>query len=495
MTVQFLSGIGAADYTVDIMKASGSLRGAFAGSVTVVHGIPFLLGGTSNRAALRAIAEIEQWIKHTSGTDTISASRAIFRDSISSGTDTTDEHTLIRLPLTQTGTKRGTFVSTGFCNLKMVVDLISDDFERYLLASLVNEMNNLFPLNLATDFVCDRFLEEDTFEETTNCTALVLVGASHLRNLARFLDTPEWQVYDLTTPGWRISDISVQQKTTEIIKLSEQIELEKSTIILQLFDNCVFMAGGTGGTKSLPVRGSDGKYHVIGELVVADKAGIKDLVSKLVPMLKALSGARKLLLSPLSRYWLDPCCDDPTHVTNYRAVGYLPRLGAATSALKDYIRDSLYTRRISNYRVVCSNKILGIGQRQSERAIEDARLLADLWGGDPVHPANTAYKVIAEGILKDISCAESRYTNPPKSKVQKAASARPDLSLARDPWVSGCTAALPRRDAPAFGRGNLSRGKSLWGRSWLHCQQKRGSHPYRGYRGAKGGRGFGHHSN
>ncbi len=95
-------------------------------------------------------------------------------------------------------------------------------------------MNNLFPLNLAADFVCDRFLEEDAFEETTNRTALVLVGASHLGNLARFLDTQEWQVHDLTTPGWRISDHSVELKTQEIVNLSEHIDLEKSTVILQL---------------------------------------------------------------------------------------------------------------------------------------------------------------------------------------------------------------------------------------------------------------------
>jgi hypothetical protein len=454
-----------------------------------VHGVPFLLGGISHKAALRAIAEVEQWVKHTSGTDTISASRAIFKESITSSTDTADEQTLLRLPLTQTGTEKGTFVSTGFCNLKTVVEPISEDFERYLLASLIDEMNNLFPLNLATDFVCDRFLEEDAFEETTNRTALVLVGASHLRNLARFLDTQEWQVHDLTTPGWRISDHAVEQKTQEIVNLSEHIDLEKSTVILQLFDNCVFMAGGAGGTKNLPVRGHDGKFHVIGELVVADKAGIKNLAGKLVPLLKALGGAKKLVLSPLSRYWLDPCCEDPTHVTNYKTVGYLPRLGSATSALKDFIRDSLYTRRIQNFRVVCPNKILGIGQRQNELPIEDARLLADLWGGDPVHPANAAYKVIAEGILKDINCSESRYTNPPKNKSQKPSVTKPDLSLARDPWVSGCTAALPRRDAPA------GRGYPAGGRAWPRSKQTRGSHPYRGNRGARGRRFFRQHRN
>ncbi len=70
---------------------------AFAWVVTVLHGVPFLLGGIDNTAALR---EIEQWIKITSeNNDTILATRAIFRDSIKSSTEDTDQHTLIRLPI------------------------------------------------------------------------------------------------------------------------------------------------------------------------------------------------------------------------------------------------------------------------------------------------------------------------------------------------------------------------------------------------------------
>jgi hypothetical protein len=67
------AAVGAADYAVDYIRASCSLRGAFAGSVTVMHSVPLLLGGIENHAALRAIAEIEQWIKITSGNDTFSA--------------------------------------------------------------------------------------------------------------------------------------------------------------------------------------------------------------------------------------------------------------------------------------------------------------------------------------------------------------------------------------------------------------------------------------
>jgi hypothetical protein len=194
-----------------------------------------------------------------------------------------------------------------------------------------------------------------------NHTALVLVGASHLRNMARLFNPADWQVHDLTTPEWRITEHTVKTKTAEIAKLGEQTDLEKATVILQPYDNSVYLVGGTGGTKSLPARGMDGCYNIRGELLVADKAGIKDLSDKLVPLICALCGAKKLFLSPLSRYWLDPCCPNPEHLINYKSPGYLPKLGAAIASLKDFVRDTLYTRHTSNFHILCPNKILGIG--------------------------------------------------------------------------------------------------------------------------------------
>jgi hypothetical protein len=317
--------------------------------------------------------------------------------------------------------------------------------------------------------------------------------------MARLLDTSAWQVFDLTTPGWRISELSVKQKVAEIDTLGQTVELEKATVLLQLYDNSVFLVGGAGGTKSLPVRDSAGRYHIDGELVVADKAGIKDLTSKLVPLIRALSGARKVFLAPLSRYWIDPCCSEPGHLTNYKTTGYLQSLGTATGVLKEFIRDSLYTRHTSNFRVLCPNKILGIGQRRAELPIEDARELANLWGSDPVHPSNDAYRVVADGISRDIANPEARYTNPPKTvfKQQQAKKPRLDLSLERDAWVSGCTAALPRRDSSAMsGRGAPPRGvnpRGHWkrGNPSVSGTSKRGVAYTRGGWGRGRGRGRG----
>jgi hypothetical protein len=68
--------------------------------------------------------------------------------------------------------------------------------------------------------------------------------------LARFLDTPESQVFDLTTPGWKITEPNVLAKTAEIMNLSKQINLENATVILQLYDNSVYMVGGLEELKT-----------------------------------------------------------------------------------------------------------------------------------------------------------------------------------------------------------------------------------------------------
>ncbi len=92
--------------------------------------------------------------------------------------------------------------------------------------------------------------------------------------------------------GWRITDHAVKQKTAEIARLGEQIELERVTVVLQSYDNSVFLVGGAGSTRHLPVHDSNGIYHMDGELVLADKAGVKDLSGKMVPLIRALNGEK-----------------------------------------------------------------------------------------------------------------------------------------------------------------------------------------------------------
>ncbi len=228
-----------------------------------------------------------------------------------------------------------------------------------------------------------------------------------------------------------------------LAELSTNIDLKNATVVLQLFDNSVYMVGGPGGEKRLPEKDRAGTYHVDGSLVVADKPAIKDLVHQLTPLIQALGGARKIFLTPLVRYWVNPCCGDPSHVTNYHTAGFLPRLGSAVTDLRDFIRDALF---VKNFRVLCPNKMIGVGQQKQEPSDEEAAKTAALWGPNPVHPSSAAYRTMADCIMEDINNPEARYTNPAKHD-HNAKRPRHDPSQDRASWVSGCSAALARRDS------------------------------------------------
>jgi hypothetical protein len=150
------------------------------------------------------------------------------------------------------------------------------------------------------------------------------------------------------------------------------VNWNNAVVVLQLFDNSVYMVGGEGGVKRLPVRDRNGRYHVDGILTVADKPTVKELTNLLAPLLKALGASKKLVLTPMARYWVSPCCDDTSHLTNYRNPGFLPRLGDSVAALRDHIRDALFTRRVANFRVLCPNKMFGMGLRRNEISDDDA---------------------------------------------------------------------------------------------------------------------------
>ncbi len=453
--------IKAARTSTEFVGVSGVLRGTFTGGVSVLHGIPFLLGGTHCTTAIRSMAEFGHWVRTVSqGVDDISATRTIFASSLLSESShhstTTCEH-LIRLPTSMVCTDKLPYIVAGFDNLKTAVDPLSEEDERVLLMSLLDELNSLFPVNLSTDVVCDRYTDstnEVFSDETMDRTDLVLIGGSHLSKIRRHLDSDYWRVTDLTRPGWRISADSVAELVDTLENVLPSVAWDSASVVLQLFDNSIYMVGGPEGEKRLPSKDRSGTYHIDGSLVVADKPTIKGLVNLTVPLLKSLGNSRKLFLTPLARYWVSPCCNDTQHHINYRLPGYLPRLGDSIHLLRDSIRDSLFTKHVPNFRVLCPNKMIGVGQRKEEPSDEEAAASAALWGIDPVHPTGAAYRVIADNIEKDLANPDAKYTNPPRAP-QRQKRQLPDLSLNRDIWVGGCSAASTRREpqAPASKRG------------------------------------------
>ncbi len=126
-----------------------------------------------------------------------------------------------------------------------------------------------------------------------------------------------------------VSESNVVEITSQVMDLGKTVQLNNSIGVLQLYDSSIFQMGGPGGVRHLPKPDFDGayRYHIDGTLQIADKAAVKEMTTPFFPLKKALGQAKKALLTPLTGYWLKPCCDDSLHHLNDAAPTYLPALG------------------------------------------------------------------------------------------------------------------------------------------------------------------------
>jgi hypothetical protein len=81
------------------------------------------------------------------------------------------------------------------------------------------------------------------------------------------------QITELTRPGWQISAETIEAMTTAVTETAAVADWDTTAVILQLFDNSMYMVGGPWDQKKLPSRDRHGVYHIDGSLAVADKAG------------------------------------------------------------------------------------------------------------------------------------------------------------------------------------------------------------------------------
>jgi hypothetical protein len=89
-------------------------------------------------------------------------------------------------------------------------------------------------------------------------------------------------------------------------------------VVLHLFDNNIFMGKEEGGCRRQARRDEGGRYHILGELVTIEKEELKNLVELVMPIFKAATGTATFVLGPTPRYLTGKCCEDPTHLSNFK---------------------------------------------------------------------------------------------------------------------------------------------------------------------------------
>jgi hypothetical protein len=156
--------------------------------------------------------------------------------------------------------------------------------------SLIIELNDNFLTNLGSADVLmkkQQVIEDDS--DSDSDMKLIFVGCSHACRMAAAADAKGVRHAVINLTHSRISAAAIAVAADQ---LADEIAASEGKIVIvyMLYDNNIYFSASDDGTRSLPVRGVDNRYHVHGNLEVADHATVKLLVNTITPLLRAEGG-------------------------------------------------------------------------------------------------------------------------------------------------------------------------------------------------------------
>ena len=350
------------------------------------------------------------------------------------------------------------------------VHLLATDegMERVIIKTLIKELNEKFNVGLDSNFLTSRSVLPDSHEDQLLPGEIIVIGSSHASRIATALSSQGEQVKCLASPFWRLKEEDVK---TTVEALEKEVGYSSdATIIYHIFNSSIYFACGSTGEKVLPKRREDGRYHVEGDLVLADWDTFKRIFSIAAPLLRAGGNLKKIVLSPLPRYATNKCCSNSAHLTNAGTRGYAKKIGSAIADIHGWIEDLAHGRRIKNMEVVCPSSIIGLRDDSNS-----TKHLGALWGADPVQLTPSGYGKIAESLAKEIS--EDR-TSPSTNNSDKQPQ---PLETPKADWREGIS-----RSDTVIKRWGREQENPMKSRTPGHKGRPRGGHPYQNQRDKSG---------
>jgi hypothetical protein len=353
------------------------------------------------------------------------------------------------LPTLKKYSEKVVFESPGYSAVPLSISPVSSVDEKNVVEMLAEALNK--------DFMTDLALELNTCRETDGVSGemenstlegkrFITVGASHAACIACALEDMGAHVVDISVPGWRISAENVELMIRDLKSVLEEDYNGETLIIYHLFDNSTYLSCLADGTKQLPVKLGDGKYHIPGRVVYVDRTGFRELFTLVLPLLRAGMDHTKLLLTPIIRYALEPCCGNPAHVTNKKEANYGAALGEALSSIAEWLQDFAFTRWIRNFAVVNTTVLVQAGSTP-----------VNFWTEGPVHMNVHGYAALAAALVDHAGVVNlSRKTD--KSKMSTGGRPLVDKAALRKSCVSQNDSAVQRKDDREMGGHRGGRG-------------------------------------
>ncbi len=401
-----LSRVGTSVYAADIVKVLSRLREAYGDSVRGLHGFPVMAGGLQDRSCIRALREVEVWLseadkwnQHTlPNTSKVFIEQFLSQNSAehlnstantdaSANTDGPPKSTVeqlrtgIELPASLHSLAKVNIHCQGWDDLPGGLPILTAEQELNFLTGMLDELNEKFALQLDTCPCTDRTGHSAADSETESEIVIALAGSSHASRLAGPLTDTYLKVVDISVPGFRISEKSVQLMVEDLTSALADLDDSKTVVLIQPFDNSIFFSCNSHGEKNLTKKGKDGKYHVEGELKLISKEDMKEIFLLLLPLIKAARGKKIIIMGPMPRYLLARCCASLSHLTNRAGEEYIDQMIQAIRDVYAWINNTIFMRRIKGVKVF--NPTHALGFNDYDVNIDS---IIELWGEGSTPP-------------------------------------------------------------------------------------------------------------
>jgi hypothetical protein len=331
-SVSHLRCRGVADYADAFVSVSGHIANTMGQNIEVVPLVAIPLHGSSS-PSLVSLFDFDGWLQAVKlpGSCILKKTRKVFWGVIGEGVEKDCSVQNFMLPVNLKNNRKRPFVSKPPGPvLPKTVPPFSENMEKLVVEAILTEINELFGLGLDTSPNLDRNADPGASPDTGRT---VIVGASHMRRVAREMRDAGSEVIDLSVPGWLPTKENIAAVATKLASIDLTAE---DCIVIDLWSNSVYLGSDDYGYPLKPVRPEiDGKYHIIGVLQVAPKGIFQRILQDCMPIIDAAAVAVNILAVPLPRYVHEKCCNDDSHLTNFSQADYLDDLGKYVKVIQE----------------------------------------------------------------------------------------------------------------------------------------------------------------
>jgi len=143
-----------------------------------------------------------------------------------------------------------------------------------------------------------------------------------------------------------------------------------------------------------------------------------------VPIIKAAGSNPVVLMTPLPAYIMEKCCDDMTHITNYRDQDNAKDLSSSMRALCKQLRGLVHYRgwknvTLFNTAAACGLSARSVPENDTDELEDRVNRVLDLWGTDPVHPTGRAYTMITNKLLELVKEAHGKVSEKQQMALER----------------------------------------------------------------------------